>query len=377
MAPQISLDGADALLIIADSERNADLFWATGFRAPDAFTYLATEAAAWVVVKDLELDRAREQVRDAEVLASSAYERGPDATPSPGGVLGDLLRERELQRLLVPTDFPLGIAEELRGAGFEVTVAPDPLFDQRAIKNSTEVAAIEAAQSGAEAAMDAAVSMLRQATVDGRRLRLDGATLTSETVRRRIHHALLDCDCAAQHTIVAGGEQGIDPHQAGHGPLPANAPILIDIFPCHMPTGYFGDITRTVVRGQPSDEVLSLYAAVAAAQQVALDSIRDGVDGADVHRAVVEHFESAGFESGERDGRMQGFFHGTGHGVGLEIHEAPTLSRRRSQLAEGHVVTVEPGLYYSGIGGMRIEDLVVVEADGYRNLTTFPKALVL
>jgi Xaa-Pro aminopeptidase len=225
--------------------------------------------------------------------------------------------------------------------------------------------------------MAAALEMIRAASIQADVLVAGAEPLTSEAVRRHIHHVLLDCDCSAEHTIVAGGEQAIDPHQEGHGPLPAHRPIILDIFPRHAPSGYFGDITRTVVRGQVSKEVQRLYDTVAAAQQGALDGLRDGADGADVHVGVIDHFADAGYESGERDGRMQGFFHGTGHGVGLEIHEAPSLSRRSCALQSGHAVTVEPGLYYAGVGGVRIEDLVVVDADGYLNLTRFPKALSL
>ena len=370
----VDLNGAEALLMVGDSERNADLFWATGFRAPDPFVYLASADSAWVVVKDLELDRAREEVRGAEVLAGSRYAGRGDG-PAAGGQLGEILRSLELRRLLVPPEFPVHTADELRDAGFCLAVAEPPLFPQRAIKSEEEVAAIAQAQKGAERAMEAALAMIGESLVRDDLLVGPDGPLTSEAVRRRIHHVLLDCDCHGEHTIVAGGEQAIDPHQGGHGPLPAHRPIIIDIFPRHSVSGYFGDITRTVVRGRVSEDVQRLHEAVAAAQQGALESIRDGVDGAEVHQAVVRGFTSAGYESGEIDGRMQGFFHGTGHGLGLQIHEAPYISRPSCRLETGQVVTVEPGLYYAGLGGCRIEDLVVVEDDGCRNLTTFPKAL--
>ena len=370
----VDLNGAEALLMVGDSERNADLFWATGFRAPDPFVYLASADSAWVVVKDLELDRAREEVRGAEVLAGSRYAGRGDG-PAAGGQLGEILRSLELRRLLVPPEFPVHTADELRDAGFCLAVAEPPLFPQRAIKSEEEVAAIAQAQKGAERAMEAALAMIGESLVRDDLLVGPDGPLTSEAVRRRIHHVLLDCDCHGEHTIVAGGEQAIDPHQGGQGPLPAHRPIIIAISPRHSVSGYFGDITRTVVRGRVSEDVQRLHEAVAAAQQGALESIRDGVDGAEVHQAVVRGFTSAGYESGEIDGRMQGFFHGTGHGLGLQIHEAPYISRPSCRLETGQVVTVEPGLYYAGLGGCRIEDLVVVEDDGCRNLTTFPKAL--
>lgn len=377
MSPQISLGGADGLLIVGDSERNCDLFWATKFRAPDPFIYVATQDGAWVVVKDLELDRARQQVCGADVVASSVYEKRLGDNPPPGGVLAELLRDRGLRQLLVPDDFPVGIADRLRAAGFELGVAEGPLFPARAVKSAPEIEAIAGAQVAAEAGMQAAVDAIGSATIEGSQLLLNGIVLTSQEVRRRIHHTLLEHECSAHHTIVAGGEQGIDPHQAGHGPLPAHSLIIIDIFPQHVPSGYYGDITRTFVRGTISSAMQQLYDAVARAQACALEQIRAGVDGHAVHAGVSAQFKAAGYETGERDGRMQGFFHGTGHGVGLEIHESPSLSRRSSILEVNHVVTVEPGLYYAGLGGARVEDLVVVEAEGCRNLTTFPKDLGL
>ena len=377
MRPVISLRGADGVLIVGDSERNCDLFWATGFRAPDPFIYVATADMAWVVVKDLELDRARQQVRDAEVVASSVYEKRLQDNAPPTGVLAEVLRERGLRRLLVAADFPVGTADGLRGAGFELSLAEGELFPHRAVKSTLEIDAIAGAQRAAEAGMQSAVDALRRATIDGDRLVVDGKPLTSEEVRRRIHHTLLDHDCVAHHTIVAGGEQAIDPHQAGYGPLHAHSLIIIDIFPQHTPSGYYGDITRTFVRGNIPPAGQKLYDTVATAQSAALGQIRAGVDGQTIHRDVAAHFVAAGYDTGERDGRMQGFFHGTGHGVGLQIHEAPSLSRRACVLQADQVVTVEPGLYYAGLGGVRIEDLVVVEAHGCRNLTSFPKDLRL
>ncbi len=373
----VDLNGADALLLVGDSERNADLLWATGFRAPDPFAYVATAESAWVVVKDLELDRAREQVRGAEVLAASRYEAPGDGSTAAGGQLGEILRSLDLRRLLVPSDFPVRTADELRASGFALTISEAPLFPQRAIKSPEEVAAIAQAQEGAERAMEAALAMIGESAIQDDLLVGPGGPLTSEVVRRRIHHVLLDCDCHGEHTIVAGGEQAIDPHQTGHGPLPAHRPIIIDIFPRHSVSGYYGDITRTVVRGRESGPAQRLYETVAAAQQGALESIRDGVDGAEVHAGVTRRFTADGYESGQIDGRMQGFFHGTGHGLGLQIHEAPYIARSACRLTAGQVVTVEPGLYYAGVGGVRIEDLVVVEEAGCRNLTTFPKSLSL
>ena len=140
---------------------------------------------------------------------------------------------------------------------------------------------------------------------------------------------------------------------------------------------YFADMSRTVIRGTPSPELKKLYQTVLDAQEEAITKIRDGADGMKIHRGICDRFEKAGYKTGLVNGRMQGYFHGTGHGVGLDIHEAPRISRTGSLLLEGHVVTVEPGLYYPGLGAVRIEDMVLVTADGCRNLTNYPKTFEL
>ncbi|MEK7350753.1 MAG: M24 family metallopeptidase, partial [Nitrospirota bacterium] len=180
-----------------------------------------------------------------------------------------------------------------------------------------------------------------------------------------------------QHTIVAGGEQACDPHNEGSGPLPAHRSIIFDVFPRSATNRYFADMSRTVVRGTPSPELKRLYQTVLDAQEEAITKIKDGADGKRIHQGILRRFEKAGYQTGLVNGRMQGYFHGTGHGVGLDIHEMPRISRTGSLLQEGHVVTVEPGLYYPGLGAVRIEDMVLVTKDGCRNLTNSPKIFEL
>ncbi len=373
------LGGADALLIVGASEHLADLYYATRFRAPDAFVFVWTQREKILMAHSLEIDRARQQAAVDRVVPYATYEskarKAGCEKPTSVDVLQALLKELDLQKLLVPNDFPLGTADSLRGAGFELQVAPSPLFPQRQIKSSEEIEAIRTAQQGAEAGMAAAVEMLRAARIEDGALLHDDQPLTSERLRRAIHGALMELDCTGQHTIVAGGEQGCDPHQEGHGPLRAGEPIIIDIFPKDDRSGYFGDITRTFVKGPVSDSVRALYETVLGAHEAALDQVRAGADGRAIHESVQAFFVARGYETGEKDGFMQGYFHGTGHGLGLEIHEAPSLGQRGTALQDGQVVTVEPGLYYRGLGGVRIEDTVVVREGGIENLTTFPKAL--
>ena len=229
----------------------------------------------------------------------------------------------------------------------------------------------------AEIGMAEAIQVLGRARIGkDRRLLYHDVPLTSEKLRAVIDTAILQAGGLAAHTIVAGGRQGCDPHEGGHGPLRANEPIILDIFPRSQKTGYFGDITRTVVRGHANEAARKLYDTVLQGQKLAFQKMLPGVPTAEVHRAVQQFFEREGYRTGRRNGRMEGFFHGTGHGLGLEIHETPRVGPNSAGvLQEGHVVTVEPGLYYPGIGGVRLEDVALVTKDRPRNLTRFEKAL--
>jgi Xaa-Pro aminopeptidase len=212
----------------------------------------------------------------------------------------------------------------------------------------------------------------------GGRLLHHGLPLTSEKLRAVIDTAIIQASGLAMHTIVAGGSQACDPHEAGFGPLRANEPIIIDIFPRSQKTGYFGDITRTVVRGRASEAVRRLYDTVARGQKLAFDKATAGIPTCEPHQVVQKFFEEQGYKTQRRNGRMEGFFHGTGHGLGLEIHEAPRLGPNSTgKLQAGHVVTIEPGLYYPGLGGVRLEDVALITHNGPRNLTRFEKILEL
>jgi Xaa-Pro aminopeptidase len=209
-----------------------------------------------------------------------------------------------------------------------------------------------------------------------RKLIYHAAPLTSEKLRSIIDTAILQAGGLAAHTIVAGGRQACDPHEQGHGPLRAHEPIILDVFPRSQKTGYFGDITRTVVKGRASDPIRKLYHTVERGQEIAFHKIKSGEKASDIHKAVQSLFDKEGYKTGRKNGRMEGFFHGTGHGLGMEIHEAPRIGlTSRDVLKPGHVVTVEPGLYYPQLGGVRLEDVAVVTANGPRNLTKFEKVL--
>ena len=376
-----ALEGADGILLVGASERNADLYYATRFLAPDPFVFIATAEQRVMLVNDLELDRAKLQATVDSVHSRTRYaatvRREKNRDPQAFEVLLRLLQEMQLRRLLVPEDFPVGLADALRAHGVDLDVVEAPLFPQRAVKSAAELEYLRQAMGAAERAMHAAMEVLAAATARQGRLYLEGEALTSERVRRTIHRTLLDEEYVAERTIVACGDAACDPHQEGSGPLRADQPIVIDIFPRSASHGYFGDITRTFVKGHAAPEIKKVFDTVETAQNLVFDAVRDGADGAAIHRSVMAFFTESGYETEVRDGRNQGFFHGTGHGLGLEIHEAPRISSAGDRLETSQVVTVEPGLYYTGLGGVRIEDVVVIREDGFENLTHFPKVLEL
>jgi Xaa-Pro aminopeptidase len=375
------MPGDRAILMIAASESDANLYYATRFIAPDPFIFLEIGGERIIVISDLELGRARAQAAVDRVLSFSELEREAKArgVGDPGAVdVAHLVLERGgHKRLLVPGNFPFIHAGRLQDLGYQLETKREPFFERRVIKTGDEIAHIEAAQRATEEAVAAAHAALRAAEPRGGVLWLEGAPLTSERIKKLINVKLMERDCVAQHTIVAGGEQACDPHNEGSGPLSADRSIIFDVFPRSAVTRYFADMSRTVIRGRPSSELRRLYQAVKDAQEEAVAKICDGADGTIIHQGICERFEAAGYRTGLVNGRMQGYFHGTGHGVGLDIHEAPRISRTGSILQEGHIVTVEPGLYYPGLGAVRIEDMVLVTNDGCRNLTNFPKTFEL
>lgn len=379
--PELTPPRSRATVFIAASETDSNLYYATKFIAPDPFIYLEIKDERILVMSDLEIDRAKSQSSVDRVLSYSEIERRAKsqgiAEPGSVDIVHVVLRDAGITQLLVPSNFPFSHASRLQDLGYQVQAKREPFYERRVVKTAEEVRHIEAAQRATEAAVEAAHDTLRRATIKNDQLWLDGAPLTSERIKKLINVKLMECECVAQHTIVAGGEQACDPHDEGSGPLPAHRSIIFDVFPRSATSRYFADMSRTVVRGTPSPELKRLYQTVKDAQEEAITKVKDGADGMKIHQGICERFEKAGYKTGLVNGRMQGYFHGTGHGVGLDIHEAPRISRTGSLLQEGHVVTVEPGLYYPGLGAVRIEDMVLVTKDGCRNLTNYPKTFEL
>jgi len=369
------------VLMYACSETDANILYATSFSCPDPFIFVRTaDGKRHLVMSDLEIDRAKRQSNAHKVHSLAAYtaiaEKKFKRAPGPVEILTTVLRDFGMRSVAVPSSFPLGIAEGLRENRIRVKPLPDPFYPERIYKKPAEIEAVRKTMQTTEKGMQAAVDMLAASKIKGGYLYYKGSKLTVEMLRNAINTTILSHGAVPMGTIVAPGKQGCDPHERGSGVVRANETVIIDVFPRSESTGYYADITRTFVRGKASEEIRKIYRVVYEGQKLGLDMIRDGMKTKTIHRAIQELFAKNGYKTGVIDGRMGGFFHGTGHGLGLEIHEPPRIALNKLTLEKGMVVTVEPGLYYYGAnGGVRIEDTVAVTRTGIENLTRFPKFL--
>lgn len=359
-------------LIFANSETSSDLLYACGFSAPDAFIYFALPSGGekGIIVSPLEQNRAEKERHEDIVVYGYDDFPGVETTRSEA-LIKALAQRHDISRFRVPGNFPLLLAEKLRADGLMLEPESGNFFPQRECKSADEIADIIAAQRIAEAGMRRAIAVLRAATIDkaDQSLSWEGESLTSERLRAEINVEVVRHGAIPVATIVACGAQAAEPHNKGSGRLFASQPIVIDIFP-RASTGYWGDLTRTFVKGAASQVVKNAFSAVREARDYAKSRLRVGEIPAEIHREANRVLEKHGFFTGKQDGKNFGFFHGLGHGIGLDIHEAPRLSPVNSRpLRGGEVTSVEPGLYYPEWGGMRLEDLVVVRENGCDTLT--------
>ena len=377
------------LLFYADGYRFPDVYHSTRFLAPDPVIALEGVEELVLVVSSLEEGRARKESRATTVLNINDYGaqelsgRGISGPEFWATLMKRFLDARRLRRVAVAPYFPLAEADRLREMGVELVVADD-LRERRRVKRPDEIAAIEAAQRATEAAWREGLDAIRRAKVrPDKTLELGGAVFTAERLRAVVETALLERGYASDGAICAPGPQAADPHQMGTGPLHAGEPIVMDIFPQHKQTRYWADMTRTVSKGEPSAEIRKIYDVVKRAQDAGIKALRPGVTGREVHELVEDIIWQAGYDT-QRPGQKKdpndptprGFIHSTGHGVGLEIHEAPAIARSGTKpLLAGDVVTIEPGVYDPVIGGVRLEDMLVITETGARNLTQAPREL--
>ncbi len=372
---------SDVYLMVGNSN-NADIYYATRFFASDEFAYFHTkEGAETILISDMEKGRAEieSRVSDIRTLQGCDYRSKVKERKDPSlaycDCLADILQKEGARRVAVPRDFPYHIAQTLKEEGFSIEAIKSPFAELRSRKDPSEIEMVKKVQDACNKAMKAAAEMVKKSEDVEGVLNYRGFALTSEMLRKEIDITLLEHGCEAESTIVAGGTGSANPHWEGAGPLKANEPIVMDIFPHSKKERYYADMTRTVLKGEPSEKLVDMYEAVREAQTTGIEMVKPGVKCSDIHNKVCDVFKERGYDT-IREGSNVGFIHSTGHGVGLEIHEIPFVGNSDVELEEGNIITIEPGLYYPDVGGIRLEDLILVTADGFENLTEMEKKFV-
>ena len=359
-------------------------FYATKIEVSDPYVWLQDESGeSHVLLNELEIGHAKrdsvvKHVHPLRTFIAAAQEQGN--APTMPHIIQAFLAHLNIKAVDVPSDFPAGLMVNLQALGITVTPVTGSFFPERAVKTADEIEKVRLSQAVNEQAFLRAFDVFKQAKIEAdNTLSYNGKPLTSEIVQGLMNARAAELGAKDFNggPIVAGGALSADPHERGKGVLKAGELIIIDSFP-RSDNGYNGDLTRTIVKGEANAWQAAVYASVKKAQQLALDMVSPHVTGAEVHAAVAKSMADDGFETGvDENGNAYGFFHGTGHALGVEVHDdGPGVSPRNPNNFEvGMVVTIEPGLYYPGKGGVRIEDIVTVTKDGCKNLTTLPKTL--
>ena len=373
---------ADAILIYGDSFRSPDLRHAVPLGVPDPFLYAEENGSRHVFANSMEAARLRDlglfEVHvDEDFGVDELVESGLEPRELTAQLALRAVASLGLERATVPENFPVWLADRLRAEGVELDVDQELFDGRRRAKTEAQLAGMRRAQHAAEAAMDACRELLRRAEIRDDELLVDGELLTVERVKADMNVVFAAHDTTPDEYIVAPGAQGAVGHDMGSGPIPPNTPLVVDIFPRDNSSGVYTDMTRTFVVGDVPDVVREWHRLVKEALDRSTEAIRPGVEGRALFDITCDIFEAAGEPTqrtkkpGETLG--DGFFHGLGHGVGLEVHEAPGMGRiSNKKLVVGDVVTVEPGLYRVGYGGVRLEDIVLVTENGAEVLTNYP-----
>jgi len=372
LSEAIRKHGTDAYVVYANS-RDADMRYLTRFTTSDPFVYFRKLGGeGTIIISQMEVGRAsREGTTAVMTRAEAGLPEIVKKEKDPYRATARMIAGQVGKKILVPPNFPIALAHAL-GEFCSVTVDGGTVLSMRAKKTRSEIRCLKNVQAVTQTAMGHAVSLIKRATVKKGILYFEGKPLTSEYIKYTMHCILLEHGCSAEDTIVSCGEDTAIPHMTGTGPLRADEPIIIDLFPLHENSGYYADMTRTFVKGEPSPEILEMYTTLCEAKHLAVSRIKSGISGADLHQLVVDFFKERGYDSNTR-----GFVHNLGHGVGLQIHELPTVGPSGKTLETGNVITIEPGLYYPGTGGVRLEDIGAVTKNGFDNFTVFSEDLVI
>lgn len=371
------------VLLIGDTERMLELRHEVPVQISDPFVYAEVDGERHVVIWGFELDRIRETGADVtlhpmeELRIEELVRQGLDAYAIANELALRAVRLLGLGRAVVPRAFPLGAADHLRAAGIELEIDQRLFDDRRRVKSPQELAGIRRAQRAAEAGMAAARDLLSRAEPRDGALLLDGEPLTVERLKADVARVFATHDATADEFIVSRGPQTAVGHDMGSGPIAADDVVLLDLFPRDRASACFADMTRTFVVGAPpAEEIVEFHRLSREALERCFESIRPGLTGKELHAMVCSLFEEHGHPTQltkpEGEVLRDGYYHATGHGVGLAVHEQPNIGRIGEPFVPGDVLAIEPGLYRHGVGGVRLEDLVLVTDDGCEVLTDFP-----
>ncbi len=371
-----------AKLLAGIPAENSALFHRVRFNVGDPAAWIELENRKLFIVRDIEVDRAKAAVKADTIVPPAHF------TPA-GGLSGDratataqavaeCLRRENVSLVTTDRTLPFIYAWHVQQAGIAIDYSSEMGVIERRVKDEQEIAWMQTAQSVTEDAILMACQTIAKAQADRDGvLHHDGAPLTSERMRQTISVYLLERGYSNHHdSIVASLPHSADCHDRGSGPFKTGVPVIVDIFPQSLATRYWGDCTRTVVHGQPSDEVLKMHRAVVAAKAAACAALVPGATADSVHAATKTTLAAHGYAFARGLISDQAVMpHGTGHGVGLEVHEPILLDDNGGTLMAGEVLTIEPGLYGRTAGGVRVEDMLVVQAGPPKNLNRLPEGL--
>lgn len=364
------------------SSHDKDMKYLVKADIPDSFFLIQKENNKYIYLDQREIGAFLESNQDPNIQCLALEQvleeskKNEDEANTLQKLAFYLISKHEVENEIieVPISLNLGIVDYLRSKGI-ILEPKDPLIPERSKKDSQEVACIKKALIGTQKAYRCIEKILKESKIVGDEIIYEEKVLTSEILKLESERAMLEEGLFdIEGMIISSGKQSAMPHHRGHGIIRPHQPIICDLFPWHRNSGYWADMTRTYIKGQPSEEILAIYESVKRAQQAGIDFAKAGVKNVDVHKKVEEVFLKDGF-----DIEGKGFIHGTGHGLGLDIHEQPYINKSAGDkvLEVGNVVTIEPGLYYPELGGVRIEDVVLITEDGCENLTNYPKEFVI
>lgn len=349
-------------LIYANTENSPDMLYFAKMNIPDAIFAFTYKGKKYAICSPLEIGRAQKESDFDGIYPSN----GNDFNS-----LIEIFSKLKILEVEVPKSFPVNVFLKLKNAGLKIKVADADFFPERRIKRDAEISEIKKANDAASASFARVYQIFKESSVEKNFLKWKGKFLTSEILKFEIELQCLKMGAESKNTIASCADQACDPHCEGYGKIKSNSLCVFDIFPRLKSSGYFGDMTRTFLKGEPNQAQIKLVECVQNAQKLAISEIKSNKRADKIHQNVSKFFDKNGFKTDFDGKNWKGFFHSTGHGIGLEVHEEPRLGLAKNILKKGEVVTVEPALYYKGIGACRIEDNVLVTQNGCQMLSNF------